>query len=215
MGRHVEPGDGSFRRSVAATLARTVLLVLVVAAVTLLASRVGGGKGTEAGDPVIRGPARASASASDDLPPDPGDAIEPEAPATGRSASPSAGPVPPSDAPSMDRSSTGAPVGTPTASAPPAATVQILFEGATRLAADDARAALEALGYEVVAVNAVRRRIDVTTALAVEGHEEAARQLAAREPRIAEVRPNARYSDAVDVHLLVGRDWGAGHSPAG
>lgn len=209
-GRHAQPRDGSFRRSLLAAFGRTALLVLVVVGVTVLAARFSGG----GGDPVVRAPSeRASGPAVavpspglEDLPPDPGDALEALPSPTVEPPAPDpseAGPVP------LDPTEPPLTAG-PEASPLPPVTVQVLYEGATEVAATDAQARLEELGYEVVAVNAVRRRIDVTTALAVEGHAEDARLLASREPRVAEVAPNDRYSATVDINLLVGRDWVVG-----
>lgn len=68
-------------------------------------------------------------------------------------------------------------------------------------------AALEELGYEVVASNPARTDYAVTTVLFTEGNEHMARALQARDPRIVERRPNTAMSAAVDLHVVLGADW--------
>lgn len=196
MGRHADPRDGSFRRSLAATLGRTVLLVALVAGVTALATRVGAG---DVGDPVIRAPAAApgaSVGASEDLPPDPGDALEAPTSPSPLASTPPPSPAVPTEAPSTE----------PSPSVPPVR-VQILHAAAPDAVVEDARGALEALGYEVVAVNAVRQRVAVTTALVDVEHAADAEELVRREPRVLEVGRNTRYSTDVDINLVLADDW--------
>jgi hypothetical protein len=85
--------------------------------------------------------------------------------------------------------------------------VQILHAAAPDAVVEDARGALEALGYEVVAVNAVRQRVAVTTALVDVEHAADAEELVRREPRVAEVGRNTRYSTDVDINLVLADDW--------
>jgi uncharacterized iron-regulated membrane protein len=90
---------------------------------------------------------------------------------------------------------------------PSATTVQVLDAGGGRTALRAAAAALEDLGYDVVNTTDSRTDVSVTTVLYVGGDDTAARALRQRDGRFADVDANQAFSDAVDLHVLVGSDW--------
>jgi hypothetical protein len=94
------------------------------------------------------------------------------------------------------------------ARAPEETTVQVLDAGGGSDATADVADVLGELGYDVVAINASRLDYPVTTALFTDGNEAEAEALRARDERFAETAPNERLSDGVDVHIVVGPDWG-------
>lgn len=93
------------------------------------------------------------------------------------------------------------------ARAPEKTSVQVLDAGGGSTAADDVEEALLDLGYDVVAVNSSGTDYDVTTVLYTEGSDAEAEALRARDERFAQIAPNKRLSDAVDLHVVVGPDW--------
>lgn len=93
------------------------------------------------------------------------------------------------------------------ARAPEKTSVQVLDAGGGSTATDDVEQALLDLGYDVVAVNSSGTDYDVTTVLYTEGSDAEAEALRARDERFAEIAPNERLSDAVDLHVVVGPDW--------
>ena len=94
------------------------------------------------------------------------------------------------------------------AARPPEETsVQLLDAGGGSDAVNDAAEVLRELGYDVVAINPSRTEYDTTTVLFTDGNEAEAQALPARDERFADVAPNERLSDGVDVHVVVGSDW--------
>ena len=94
------------------------------------------------------------------------------------------------------------------AARPPEETsVQLLDAGGGSDAVNDAAEVLRELGYDVVAINPSRTEYNTTTVLFTDGNEAEAQALPARDERFAEVAPNERLSDGVDVHVVVGSDW--------
>lgn len=93
------------------------------------------------------------------------------------------------------------------ARAPEKTSVQVLDAGGGSTAASEVEEALLDLGYDVVAVNSSGTDYDVTTVLYTEGSDAEAEALRARDERFAEIAPNERLSDAVDIHVVVGPDW--------
>ncbi|MEX0659050.1 MAG: LytR C-terminal domain-containing protein, partial [Egibacteraceae bacterium] len=93
------------------------------------------------------------------------------------------------------------------AAAPEETRVQILdgVNDPARLA--ELVAALEALGYQVVATNPASTAYAATTVFYSEGQESAAQALQTRDPRMAVLRPASGLSDTVDLHIVLGADW--------
>ena len=87
-------------------------------------------------------------------------------------------------------------------------TVQVLDAGGGSDATSDAADALRELGYDVVAINSSRQDYPTTTVLFTDGNEAEAEALRARDERFAETARNERLSEGVDVHIVVGPDWG-------
>lgn len=90
------------------------------------------------------------------------------------------------------------------AKVPGETTVQVLEAGGGSAAVDAVVSALEAIGYEVVAINDSSRDVTTTTVYFTEGDEPQAEGLRARDPRFQEVEPNQGLSEQVDIHVLVG-----------
>jgi hypothetical protein len=90
---------------------------------------------------------------------------------------------------------------------PEETTVQVLDAGGGSSATAEAEAALADLGYDVLAVNTSRVDYPTTTVLYTDGNDAEAEALRARDDRFAEVAPNERLSEAVDIHIAVGADW--------
>lgn len=91
---------------------------------------------------------------------------------------------------------------------PEETTVQVLDAGGGSTATNDAADALREMGYDVVAINSSRTDYDVTTVLFTDGNEAEAQALRARDEKFAEIGPNERLSEGVDLHVVVGPDWG-------
>jgi hypothetical protein len=90
---------------------------------------------------------------------------------------------------------------------PAETSVQVLDAGGGSEATDEAADALREAGYDVVAVNTSRADYSVTTVLFTEGNKTEGQALRAREERVADIAPNDRLSDAVDLHVVVASDW--------
>ena len=93
------------------------------------------------------------------------------------------------------------------AKAPAETTVQVLEAGGGNASVDSVVSALEAIGYEVVAINDSSRDVVVTTVYFTEDNEPQAEGLRARDPRFQAVEPNQGLSEGVDIHVLVGPDF--------
>jgi hypothetical protein len=95
------------------------------------------------------------------------------------------------------------------AAAPPPAftTMQVLDAGGGRERLRAAASALSALGYRVVSTSSARQDVTRTTVWFTSGNETKAEALRARDPRFADVAPNAGLSAQVDLHVLIGPDW--------
>ena len=90
---------------------------------------------------------------------------------------------------------------------PEETSVQVLDAGGGSSATSAVQAALDELGYDVVAVNASRTKYPVTTVLYTDGNDAEAEALRARDDRFTEIAPNEKLSDGVDIHVVVGPDW--------
>lgn len=210
MGRHAHPSSRHFWASFAlASLRAAGGLVLVAAAFALVASI---DRDPADGD----GPAMLGAPGDDVIAFDPADAGSSGTPATDASTREFsfAPPVEPAPADRSDepgeQQAAGHEVATDVADAAPdpaGTSVQVLGPGTTAQLQRVA-AALAELGYVVVATNPAQADGPATTVLYSAGHEAAARALQAREPRIAVVAPNTGFSEDVDLHVIVGADWG-------
>lgn len=206
MGRHADPDPRHFWRSLAAAVLRaTLALVLVVGLFAALAS-IGPGQ-SEDGPVMLGDPEQASPS------PDRTRLPVVEADGTDRSEGPQAAPgETPADGAEPQPPSPLAPEGSPEdilAAAPPPeeTTVQVLDGVGDSPQLEQLAAALEELGYAVVARNPSGTTYAVTTVLFTEGNEEAARALQDRDPRIVERLPNPGLSEQVDLHVVLGGDW--------
>jgi hypothetical protein len=91
---------------------------------------------------------------------------------------------------------------------PSETTVQVLDAGGGSTAASDVADVLADLGYDVVAINPSRIDYDVTTVLFTADNDAEAEGLHARDERFAATAPNERLSEGVDLHVVVGPDWG-------
>lgn len=89
------------------------------------------------------------------------------------------------------------------AKAPAETTVQVLDAGGGNAAVDAVVSALEAIGYDIIAINDSSRDVTVTTVYFTDGNEPQAEALRARDPRFQEIEPNQGLSDGVDIHVLV------------
>ena len=85
--------------------------------------------------------------------------------------------------------------------------VQVLNAGGGRERVDDVIATLDDMGYEIAAVNGVRRRVEETTVLWNENHQSDALDLIRRDERFAGEAKNDGYAQSVPLHVLVGPDW--------
>lgn len=124
--------------------------------------------------------------------------------------------VPSEATPTAAASATATPVPTETvapeeliaAALPPGeTTVQVLDAGGGNAAVDAVVAALEAIGYDVIAINDSSRDLTTTTVYFTDGNQPQAEGLRARDPRFQEVEPNQGLSDGVDIHVLVGSSF--------
>lgn len=224
MGRHADPDPQHFYRSLGVAVLRATGALALVAALFAALSVIGpdlpedgpvilGGPG-DAGEneaprptPADSEPAptadpqpdespaqREQPPAQDEEPPDPDGGPDPEA---GADPDTDAEADPDTDAEAL------------LAAAPPPqeTTVQVLDGVGDSPNLGQLVAALEDLGYVVVATNPASVDYAVTTVLYSANREAAARALQARDPRIAEIRPNPGLSEDVDLHVVLGADW--------
>lgn len=219
MGRHADPDPRHFWRSVAAACVRAGLaLVLVVGLFAVLAAI--DVPDVEDG-PVILGGPEEPADAPDATAEPSGDDADTESTADPVGDSPPADALPsPDPEPSEDPEPTAAPEPEPTepvgepdaavlAAAPPPSetSVQVLDGVGDPARLERLVAALEELGYVVVAQNRASDNYPVTTVLFSAGREAAAQALQARDPRVRERHPNPGLSEQVDLHVVLGADW--------
>ncbi|HVM15482.1 MAG TPA: LytR C-terminal domain-containing protein [Egibacteraceae bacterium] len=203
MGRHADPEPRHFWLSLgAATLRAGAALAVVIGLFAVLANL---GRVAEDGPVMLGDPDDGEQSRSASSQPSP----EPE-PTPRAAASPDPAPdqPPPEPAGPQAEADPESPEAIIAAAPPPQeTTVQVLdgIGGSPRLPL--LVAALEDLGYEVVATNPAGTDYAVTTVLFTEGNEHMARALQARDPRIVERRPNTEMSAEVDLHVVLGADW--------
>lgn len=94
------------------------------------------------------------------------------------------------------------------AAAPPAETsVQVLDAGGGEARVDAVIAALEGIGYDIIARQSSSRDVDRTTVYYTEGNQPQAEGLRARDPRFQVVEANRGLSEGVSIHVLVGPDF--------
>lgn len=91
---------------------------------------------------------------------------------------------------------------------PAETTVQVLDAGGGPTRTLSVVETLEDLGYNVTNVTSSRSDVATTTVWFTADNEPQALGLRAREPRFAEVAPNERLNEGVNLHVLVGPDWG-------
>jgi hypothetical protein len=212
MGRHADPDPRHFYRSVAVSLGRGLLALVLVSLLVAVLSLLGrpGGPGPiivldHGAGPAIEVPAEVTAA-----PPPPSTASPSPRPSPRPATSPTPAPSPeatpsPSPSPSPAVPAEGAdPFGAP---APSATTVQVLDGVGDRVRAQAAREVLTGLGYRVVALNPAGVDYDATTVLFTAGNEAAAEALRAADRRFGAVAANRNLSEQVMLHVVVGRDW--------
>lgn len=180
MARHADPDDSTFARSLLRAAAGGLVAMVVTFAITAVLTQIG--RDSPADGPAV--------SFDDGL---------------------TSGPSPSPPAPQPTDHATSAPTEPTVAPASEIArepvTVQVLYAPALEDVAGEAAEVLRDLGYDVVAVNATARTTDVTTILATGGHEEEAAELRDTDPRFAQIDANDGFSEAVDLHVLVGPDF--------
>ena len=194
MGRHVDPDDTSFRRSLLRAVAGGLVALVVTFAVTALLTVVG--RDDPDAGPVVSAPdpTASTAVAASDAP------------------SPTQTTQTPSESPPADLGATDAPGATEgttevASDSTAAVTVQVLDAAGTGTHAEDAAEVLRELGYDVIVVNPTARRVDTTTVLATPGFEAAAERLAQQDPRFSEIAENTDFNASVNLHVLVGPDF--------
>lgn len=223
MGRHADPDPRHFWRSFGVAFLRATLALALVVGLFAALSTVGGGNPpgdgpVMLGEPDEPGDERPETSTAETAEPDPPPdvAADPDAdadeapPDADDEAPPDAGVDPPEDAANAEGGLDATdPDAALLAAAPPPAetTVQVLDGVGASPLLDVLAAALEEMGYEVVALNPASTDYAVTTVLYSEGREAAAEALQARDPRITERRPNPGLSEDVDLHVVLGADW--------
>lgn len=195
MGRHADPDDSAFRRGLLRAIAGATVALLVVAVVTgafFLLGRDDGQRlasgGDAADEETDRGappPGSASQEPDDQEPNDQeqSDASEPGQDGTSESSAIAEAP-PPQDT-----------------------TVQVLDGVGSGTQAEDAAAALEDLGYDVVVVNPAGLEYNSTRVLATEGHDTDGEALIERDDRFGALDRNRTLSAEIDLHVIVGADW--------
>jgi hypothetical protein len=183
MGRHADPFDDSFRRSLWRAVGGGLLAMVVTFGITAVLTVVGRDDAEQAGPAMLSptpDPEEATAAAPPTQEPEPARSDEP---------APQPEPTDPTEPPDD----------------PSAVTVQVLDTVGDGTGPDALEAAevLRRLGYDVVAVFATRRTTDVTLVLATPGHRDEAEALRETDERFAEVGRNDGFSEEVDLHVLV------------
>lgn len=74
-------------------------------------------------------------------------------------------------------------------------------------AVEQAEAALDELGYDVVATGAMAESWDTSGVYYTNGWQAEAESLRERDGRFVEVAPHPGFTADVDLHVIVGRDW--------
>lgn len=182
MARHTDPDDTSFRRSLLRAAAGGLVAMIVTFGVTALLTQLGRDDPGQ-GPVVVQNDALTSGPSPSPV------RAEPTSETT-------SGPTEPTVAPASE-------IGTEPV------TVQVLYAPGLDDTAGEVAAVLRELGYEVAAVNETARTTDTTTILATAGFEEAAEELRDTDPRFGQIDVNDGFSDAVNLHVLVGPDFEA------
>jgi hypothetical protein len=187
MGRHADPDDDSFRRSLLRALGGGVLAMVVTFGITAALTLVGREDLNEPGPAMVSPSTVAEAPTVDPPQPTEQEATDP----------PTAAPEP------------AEPTEPATPDDPSDVTVQVLDivgNGQGR-AALDAQEVLLGLGYDVVALYGTDRTTDTTVILYTKGHRDEAEALRQTDDRFTEVRRNDGFSNEVDLHVLVAEDF--------
>lgn len=188
MARHVDPDDGSFRRSLLRAAAGGLVALVVTFAITAAFTQFGRDDGS--GGPAVTFTGTPAVLAQ----------TETVEPAPSPSPVPSPTPVP--------RPSPPAPTPAEVTEPPERmVTVQVLYSPATQSQAEEAAAVLREMGYDVVAVNSTHHTRDATTVLASPGHENAAEALRDSDGRFGVIEPNTIFNKDVHLHVIVGPDF--------
>lgn len=192
MARHADPDRSSFYRSLGFAALKAAGALAVVIALTVVATMLVDGRDA---DEVVRLEPGASPTASGTPTPSPTSAATP-------SPTPTPTPTPEETTPPLVE-----PGATPTGADPDGVTVQVLDGGVGEEVTLTVVAALEEVGYEVVAVSTARCCYEQTTVFYSEGREEVAQALSASDERFGVVEPNPNLTEDVDIHVVVGSDW--------
>ena len=189
MGRHADPDDDSFRRSLLRALGGGVLAMLVTFGITAALTVVGRDDADEPG-PAMISPSEVAQAPTVDAP-------EPTQPAI--TDPPTSVPEPTEPTEQAEQATDATP------DDPSDVTVQVLDIVGNGQGRDalDAQEVLLGLGYDVVALYGTDRTTDTTVVLFTKGHRDEAEALRDADPRFAEIRRNDGFSTEVDLHVLV------------
>lgn len=190
MARHADPDRSSFYRSLGFAVLKAAGALAVVIALTVVATMLVDGRDSD--DDLVRLEPGASPTAND--------APTPEE--TAAATTPAPTPTPRETTPPLVD-----PDPTPTTANATGVTVQVLDGGVGEEITLDVVAALEEVGYEVVAVSTARCCYEQTTVFYSEGREELAQALSASDERFGVVEANPNLTEDVDIHVVVGSDW--------
>lgn len=218
MGKHADPDPRWFWLSLAAAAGKTVAVLALAGLVVFGLTRWLGGADPESGELLLEGAAgqaqptpSADASVADDpaLEPDPAEDDASEDDTSEDEAGDETG-----DDPADEETSSGV-SGDEEAEdggddGPVRGTVQVLDGAGDPDAVRDAVAALEELGYEVVAQSRAARRYPRTTVFWSDGFEDEAEQLREADDRFAALEENERLAPSINLHVVVGEDWETG-----
>lgn len=208
MGRHADPDPRHFWRSLAAAFVRATLALGLVVGLFAAVSTIGDDPPGD-GPVMLGGPDPLDGGTPPLAPEGPEDAApedtEGDAGAGGTEGTQRReGPEDTED----DAAAVDATEGPVVAAAAPEQTrVQVLDGVNDPALLAEFVAALEALGYQVVATNPASTAYAATTVFYSEGQEPAAQALQIRDPRMALLAPSPGLSDTVDLHVVVGADW--------
>ena len=185
MGRHADPDDDFFRRSLLRAIGGGMLAMAVTFGITAALTVIG------RGDPNEAGPAMISPSDVADAP-----TVNPPQPTRPEPTDPPTRAPEPTEPEQTEDA---------TPDDPSTVTVQVLDvvgNGQGR-AALDAQEVLLGLGYDVVALYGTDRTTDTTVILFTAGNRDEAEALRRTDERFAEIRRNDGFSTEVDLHVLV------------
>ncbi|MBA2318819.1 MAG: LytR C-terminal domain-containing protein [Euzebyales bacterium] len=209
MARHAHPDRRAYYSSLAAAVGKGLAAVLVVVAVTVAAILLVDPRdeGPLVVMPTGAAPTDVAAAAT---PTGPAEASPQPTATDGETTPPLFDPTTgatPSPGITADGGTEDPDAASPGEIDPTAVTVQVLDGGAGDERTEAAVAALQELGYEIVAVNPARCCYEETTVLFSDGNEDLAVDLTQRDERFVTTGPNPNLTEDVDIHVVVGQDW--------